>query len=114
MLYQFLLDDVARKQIKPEQLKKMQKGEEVDYIEDRQGNTNIKNKSHLIRTLSSKTPSAKTDNIRMHNMARTLRNDEEEGRSSPIGHAYEPTTFGATIEREPTSATSTDSKRLTM
>lgn len=92
----------------------MQKGEEVDYIEDRQGNTNIKNKSHLIRTLSSKTPSAKADNIRMHNMARAQRHDEAEKPSSPIGHAYEPTTFGATVERDPVSATSTDSKRLTM
>jgi len=114
VLYQFLLDDVARKQIKPEQLKKMQKGEGVDYIEDRQGNNNVKNKSHLIRTLSSKTPNAKADNIRMHNMARSVRHDEDGGPSSPIAHAYEPTTFGATIEREPKSATSTDSKRLTM
>jgi len=114
VLYQYLLDDVARKQINLEQLKKMQKGEEVDYIEDRQGNNNI-NKENLIRTLSSKAPNAKADNIRMHNMARALRHDAEDGTpSSPIGHAYQPTTFGATVEREPISAASTDSKRLTM
>lgn len=108
-----MLDDVARKQIKPEQLKKMQKGEEVDYIEGRR-NDNSQNKSHLIRTLSSKAPNAKADDIRMHNMARALGHDENEAPSGPIGHAYEPTTFGATVEREPLSATSTDSKRLTM
>lgn len=112
MLYQFLLDDVARKQVKPEQLKK---GEEVEYIEDRQGNSNIKNKSQLIRTLSSKTPkqSPSINDFRMHNIQRALR-DEEPG--SPLGHPeYSPaTTYGGTFDREPMSATSTDTKRLTM
>ena len=106
------MDDVARKQINPDQLKKMQKGEQVEYIEDRRGNTNIKNKQYLIRTLSSKTPQPQADNIRMHNMARTLTDDE-----GPQNHTrpnLSPVTFGATIEREPLSATSTDSKRLTM
>jgi len=108
------LDDVARKQIKPEQLKKMQKGEEVDYIEGRRNNGNIQDKSHLIRTMSSKAPSAKADSIRMHNMARGLGNEENEAPEGRNGYAYEPVTFGATVEREPMSATSTDSKRLTM
>lgn len=113
MLYQFLLDDVARKQVKPEQLKK---GEEVEYIEDRQGNTNIKNKSHLIRTLSSKTPkqSPSIDSFRMHNIQRVLRDEDEP--SSPVHNPeFSPVqTYGSTFEREPMSATSTDSKRLTM
>lgn len=112
MLYQFLWDDVARKQIKPEQLKQMQKRGEVEYIEDRQGNPNIKNKSHLIRTLSSKAPKTKAapDHIRMQTL-RTV----DEGQSSPTTSTFSPpTTFGAIIEKEPASATDTDNKRLTM
>lgn len=119
MLYQFLLDDVARKQIKPNQLKK--KGDEVEYIEDRQGNTNIKNKSHLIRTLSSKAPKTQqNDHIRMHTMARSHKpHGSEEERSDENSRGYHQqnmpaTTFGAILEKEPMSATSTDSKRLTM
>jgi len=91
----------------------MQKGEEVDYIEGRR-NGNTQNKSHLIRTLSSKAPEAKAEDIRMHNMARVVGQGEDKAPSGPVGHAYEPITFGATVEREPLSATSTDSKRLTM
>lgn len=114
MLYQFLLDDVARKQITPEQLKKMQKGEEVEDIENRRtGNSNINiNKSHLIRTMSTKTPQHKPEGIQLHNMARTLRDEDDTERPPMQGRPQ--VTFGASVEREPLSATSTDSKRLTM
>lgn len=114
MLYQFLLDDVARKQIKPEQLKKR---EEVEYIEDRQGNTNIKNKLHLIRTLSTKEPKQRpsNDNFRMHTIQRALRDGDDYEASPPSSPRFSPVgAFGAAHEHEPLSATSTDSKRLTM
>lgn len=114
MLYQFLLDDVARKQITPEQLKKMQKGEEVEDIENRRtGNSNITvNKSHLIRTMSTKTPQQKPEGIRLHNMARALR--EEDDNQHVPSTIHQQVTFGASVEKEPLSAASTDSKRLTM
>lgn len=111
MLYQFLLDDVARKQINPDQLKKMQKGEQVEYVEDRRGNTNIKNKIQLKRTLSTKTPQENTNHLQMQSAAHAMREAEED---TDLRSRLSPVKFGATIEREPLSATSTDSKRLTM
>ena len=86
----------------------MQKGEPVEYIEDRRGNHNINNKYHLIRTMSSKEKSPKLDqtqDIHMQNMARVLRPQDD--------HSQDPAmvTFGATIQKDSTEGT--DSKRLT-
>lgn len=112
MLYQYLWDDVARKHISPEQLKKMQKGEQVEFIEDRQGNSNIRNKLQLKRTLSSKATNNNVDGIHMQNMARAPRDDE--GPGSPVRSGPSPNPFGDPVEREPLSAEGSDSKRLTM
>jgi len=103
VLYQFLLDDVARKQIKPEVLRNQ--GIEAEYVEGRQANSNnlIKNKSQIIRTLSSKSPETRHPSLDQH---------DKELRSS-LKPRFSPVSFGATVERniEPLSATSTESKR---
>ena len=88
----------------------MQKGEQVEYVEDRRGNTNIRNKIQLKRTLSTKTPQEDHSDLQK-SAARAVREDEEH--EDPRSR-FSPVKFGATIEREPLSATSTDSKRLTM